>query len=65
MILKLSDLGDAPDSYATLRSTDGPRHMVGSLFLGAGVDAEVEPVLQPEVPPGADQGGNAPVGDRK
>jgi 6-phosphogluconolactonase (cycloisomerase 2 family) len=34
------DFGDAPDSYGTTLTTDGPRHGVTSLFLGAAVDAE-------------------------
>ncbi len=41
-VVEASDLGDAPDSYATLRSSDGPRHVVGSLTLGTAIDAEVE-----------------------
>ncbi len=41
-VVEQSDLGDAPDSYATLRSSDGPRHLVGSLTLGTTIDAEVQ-----------------------
>ncbi len=41
-VVSRSDLGDAPDSYATLRSSDGPRHIVGALKLGTLVDAEVD-----------------------
>ena len=41
-VVEESDLGDAPDSYATLRSSDGPRHVVGSLTLGTAIDADVE-----------------------
>ena len=35
------DFGDAPDSYKTSLASDGPRHVIGSLFLGSAVDAEV------------------------
>ena len=36
-----ADWGDAPDSYATLRASDGPRHnVVPGLHMGALVDAE-------------------------
>jgi hypothetical protein len=41
-VVEQSDLGDAPDSYATLRSSNGPRHFVGSLTLGTTIDAEVQ-----------------------
>jgi hypothetical protein len=41
-VVERSDLGDAPDSYATLRASNGPRHLVGSLLLGEAVDAEVD-----------------------
>lgn len=35
------DFGDAPDpSYPSLLANDGARHVVGTLFLGAGIDAE-------------------------
>ncbi len=39
------DFGDAPDSasspsYPTLEANNGARHVIGSLFLGAGVDAD-------------------------
>lgn len=35
------DLGDAPDSYATLMASNGPSHVLTSdLFLGACVDSE-------------------------
>ncbi len=40
-VVEQSDLGDAPDTYATLRESNGPRHVVGSLKLGEAVDAEV------------------------
>jgi hypothetical protein len=36
------DFGDAPDSYGTLRASDGARHALSSLFLGAGVDIEAD-----------------------
>lgn len=34
------DWGDLPDVYGTLLSSNGPRHLVSTLFLGAGVDDE-------------------------
>ena len=35
------DFGDAPDpTYATLSANDGARHVIGGLFLGAGVDPD-------------------------
>ena len=43
VLLKGSDLGDAPDSYATLEASGGPVHGVdpaGTLFLGTCVDTE-------------------------
>ena len=40
-VVERSDLGDAPNSYGTRRETNGPRHLVGDLFFGAGVDADV------------------------
>ena len=36
------DLGDAPDSYATLFASNGPSHLLTALYLGACVDAENE-----------------------
>jgi len=36
------DFGDAPASFATLLVDDGPRHVIGSLFLGSDVDAEAD-----------------------
>jgi 6-phosphogluconolactonase (cycloisomerase 2 family) len=36
------DFGDAPDSYKTLLVSDGPRHVIGSLFLGSAIDSEVD-----------------------
>lgn len=41
-VVEQADLGDAPDSYSTLRSSDGPRHVLGSLTLGSSIDVEVE-----------------------
>jgi uncharacterized repeat protein (TIGR01451 family) len=36
-----SDFGDAPDSYSTLLSSDGPRHVLSpSLYLGSIIDGE-------------------------
>ena len=40
------DFGDAPATFNTLLADDGPRHVIGSLFLGKTVDAE------PDGPPG-------------
>ena len=37
------DFGDAPDpTYPTLLGNNGARHVVGGLYLGAGVDAEAD-----------------------
>ena len=37
------DFGDAPDSYGTLRASNGARHhIVQGVFLGNGVDAELD-----------------------
>lgn len=36
------DFGDAPDSYGTLLSSSGPRHIISSLFLGDLVDDETD-----------------------
>jgi photosystem II stability/assembly factor-like uncharacterized protein len=37
------DFGDAPDpTYPTLLASDGARHTAGALYLGAGVDCEVD-----------------------
>lgn len=37
------DYGDAPDTYATLLASDGPRHsVVGALRLGATIDGEAD-----------------------
>ena len=37
------DFGDAPNSYGTLFSSDGARHLTGGvLFLGQSVDAELD-----------------------
>jgi len=33
------DWGDLPDSYKTLLASDGPRHVIGSLYLGASIDS--------------------------
>jgi len=38
-----TDFGDAPDpTYPTLLASDGARHALSGLFLGAGVDAELD-----------------------
>lgn len=34
------DFGDLPDSYHTTLASDGPRHRVGTLFLGSGITIE-------------------------
>lgn len=36
------DFGDAPASFGTLLANDGPRHVIGSLFLGQAVDADAD-----------------------
>ncbi len=36
------DFGDAPGVYPTRRSQNGARHYLGSLYLGAAVDGEVD-----------------------
>jgi len=36
------DYGDAPDSYSTVAASNGARHVVGSLYLGASVDADAD-----------------------
>jgi len=36
------DFGDAPATFKTTLTDDGPRHVIGSLFLGNSVDAEVD-----------------------
>lgn len=56
-IVEQSDLGDAPDTYQTLRESGGPRHFVGSLFLGDVVDAETN------ASPGVDASGDGPDED--
>jgi hypothetical protein len=38
----LLDFGDAPDSYATLLATNGPRHTLAAPFLGANRDGETD-----------------------
>ncbi|MEO1087402.1 MAG: GEVED domain-containing protein, partial [Acidobacteriota bacterium] len=37
-----SDYGDAPDTYQTLFASDGPRHELSELFLGAAVDEDFD-----------------------
>lgn len=36
------DLGDLPNGYSTLRASNGPRHVVSTLVLGATVDDETD-----------------------
>jgi hypothetical protein len=36
------DFGDAPNSYGTLLASNGARHHISTLFLGAGVDPELD-----------------------
>lgn len=44
-LIRQPDFGDAPDSYATLLATNGPRHTLGgNLRLGAIVDGETDGV---------------------
>ena len=38
------DLGDAPDTFATLVASDGPRHQLSDLFLGNGIDVDIVPI---------------------
>ncbi|MFH1918671.1 MAG: GEVED domain-containing protein [Planctomycetota bacterium] len=42
------DLGDAPAQYNTLTSDDGAAHLVGDLFLGAGVDVDFDGQPSPQ-----------------
>ena len=44
------DFGDTPDpAYATLLASDGPRHvLVPNIYLGAGVDAELDAKIDSE-----------------
>jgi autotransporter-associated beta strand protein len=58
------DFGDAPDplagtagQYATLLANNGPRHIVGALFLGTGVDDEADG--QPNATATGDDGNGA------
>lgn len=34
------DYGDAPNSYRVTRADDGPRHVIGSIFLGSAIDRD-------------------------
>ena len=54
------DHGDAPDSYAVLLASNGPRHEItDELYLGALIDAE----LNGRVSPGADSDDNSDSND--
>jgi predicted outer membrane repeat protein len=44
----LLDFGDAPDSYATFLSSDGPRHQESSLRLGDAIDFEIDGQPHPQ-----------------
>jgi len=46
------DCGDAPDSYGTLLSSNGPRHLLGEVTINLGAIVDGEPDGQPS--PGAD-----------
>lgn len=46
--ISISDMGDLPDSYATTLGVDGPRHTVGSIYLGTAL-----PDTDPNGQPGA------------
>ncbi|MBN1877261.1 MAG: DUF11 domain-containing protein [Anaerolineae bacterium] len=35
------DWGDAPDSYNTILTSNGPRHTAGTLFMGGSIDVEI------------------------
>lgn len=50
-----TDFGDAPDSYGTTIAANGPRHILGTLRLGAGWDAESDG--QPNAAATGDDGG--------
>jgi 6-phosphogluconolactonase (cycloisomerase 2 family) len=41
------DFGDAPSSFKTTLADDGPRHVVGSLFLGNAIDSEADGIASP------------------
>ena len=47
-IVDQSDRGDAPGHYSTQHADDGPRHAIGTLFLGATVDAETDGAASPD-----------------
>ncbi len=42
------DFGDAPDTYRTLLATNGPHHVISSLFLGTLIDAEPDGLPHPQ-----------------
>jgi uncharacterized repeat protein (TIGR01451 family) len=43
VMIEALDYGDAPDpTYPTLQASDGARHIIGGLFLGASVDLEAD-----------------------
>src|ERR1043166_6415490 len=43
LLVRLFDYGDAPNSYGTLRASNGARHLLGSgVYLGAGVDVDLD-----------------------
>ncbi len=44
--ISISDMGDLPDSYATCLDVDGPRHILGSAFLGSSLP-DTDPNGQP------------------
>ena len=55
------DFGDAPASFGTLLADDGPRHVIGSLFLGNAVDPEADG--QPDIAAlGDDNNSTGPFG---
>lgn len=59
VIVVARDFGDAPDNpYPTLMASNGARHRVGALFLGNGVDAELDG--QPTIPANGDDLALAP-----
>lgn len=39
------DFGDAPDSYSTLKSSNGPRHVLSNHYLGSARDSETDATL--------------------
>lgn len=47
-VVPTADLGDAPDSYGTLRDSDGASHLESSFRLGGAIDFETDGQPSPE-----------------